>query len=225
MFLKNIIVVGDSFSSNPAGWPRQLAAELNLNLVSYGVGGASWWPARDFLMKLDDEVTHNTDVIVFCHTFAIRLPTLDVSLGLLDHSKLDTGIEKQNAIKLYQKYILDERFLEWAQVQWFKEINEKWGNVKTVHLHCFPWSIDSGKATLQGVNVTPSLMAISLDEIGAKEVRLVNDGRSNHFSKENNTELAVQLADIINAYDTAKVATLDSTKFLQKTSFWKDKEA
>lgn len=215
--MKNIIVVGDSFTANPAGWPGQLATMLNLNLISYGVGGEHWWGVKQFLDSISME---NTEAIVFAHTFGNRIPTGNKELGKHDFFNLDATDEEQLAVKLYYKYIQNDQFMDWAQCRWFEQISKTWSGTKLVNLHCFPWTWDK-RYHLGGINISPSLSAISLNEIDTKEFDLINDGRSNHFNDFNNTELARQLSIIIAEYKIGEIQ-LDITKFRQLTTRWLD---
>lgn len=213
--MKNIIIVGDSFTANPVGWPGQLANMLNLNLINYGVGGEHWWGVKKFLDSISME---DTEVIVFAHTFGNRIPTNNKQLDKHDFFNLDADNEEQLAVKLYYKYIQNDEFMDWAQCRWFEQISRTWSGTKLVNLHCFPWTWDK-RYYLGGTNVLPSLAAISLNEINAEEFSLVNDGRINHFNDSNNTELAQQLAQVITEYRIGEVQ-LDVTKFQQLTTRW-----
>lgn len=138
--MKNLIVVGDSYCSFFNGWPKTLADELNLNLICHGGGGQPWWNARNYITKLAPDTIDNAEFIVFAHTNAERIPTLNADIGLIDHSKKPES-EIETAIHLYYKYIHEQEFITWAHQQWFKEITERWGHKKLCHLHCFPWSL------------------------------------------------------------------------------------
>jgi hypothetical protein len=217
--VKNIIVVGDSFSSNPLGWPTTLATELNLNLICYGVGGQSWWSARNFMTQSAPDTINNAEFIVFAHTNAERIPTLNEQIGKIDHSKKpETEIE--SAIHLYYKYIHAQDFISWAHQQWFMEISRLWGHKKLCHLHCFPWTV-SYSNLLSGVNITTNLTALSLNELAATEFRLVGDDRVNHFNQHNNQQLGVQVAAQLKNY-TSQSVELDVDQFDQATRRWLD---
>lgn len=215
--MKNLIVIGDSFTSYSEGWPRTLADELNLNLICYGEGGQAWWTARNFLVNLKPALIDNAEVIVFAHTNHNRIPTLNKELGKIDYRKNpETEIEKAKA--LYHKYIEEETFLLWAQEQWFEEISRTWGNKKLCHLHCFPWSVKYSNS-LPGINITTNLTALSLNELGTTEFNLFNDNRSNHFNQHNNIQLGLQIAEQLKNYSNRAVE-LDVSKFDQLTNYW-----
>ena len=196
-----------------------LAQHLNLSLINHGQGGQPWWNARNFLNSVDDDTLTNTDVIVFVHTNAGRMPTSNSQLGRLDHSA-EPKTEIDKAIQLYYKYIHEPEFLNWAQQQWFLEINRRWSHKKTVHLHSFPWSIDPGKSLL-GLNIVTNLCSISLNELGIDKLELFNDQRLNHLNNHNNNELACQLSTLIQNY-TQQTAQLDTTTFDLKITRWFD---
>jgi hypothetical protein len=220
--VKNIIVVGDSFCASQEVWPAMLANHLGLNLVGQGIGGASWWPSRHFLMSLPQEIIDATEVMVFAHTESTRIPTMDSAAV---NKVIRGGIPKteiDNAVHLYYKHILDLDFSNWAQQQWFNEINQRWGHKKICHLHCFPWSFDNQQLSDHntGLVVQPNLTAISLNEISANvSDHLFNDNRPNHFNIHNNTMLAQELARMITA-DLTGVQNLNLDLFDQPTRRW-----
>jgi hypothetical protein len=214
--LKNIIVVGDSFCRSTEAWPRQLAELLNLNLINFGLGGGAWWSVKSFLQKIPLEQINDCEVIVFAHTNAQRIPTTVEEINQVDFSNLNLSNELDRAVGLYYKYIFDQDFLEWAQAKWFEEINNQWHNTKVVHLFSFP---QPQKDVLNGMKVSPSLAAISLDEIESKENNLCGDARSNHLSPENNKELSIQLSQLIGNYQIGEVG-LDVSKFNLLSNHW-----
>jgi hypothetical protein len=204
--VKDLIIVGDSFCASNTGWPSQLAELLNLNLISEGFPGHHWWKAKRFLDKVD---TSNAHAIIVVHTSATRIPTEDSQLVTFDHSQ-EPKNELELSVKLYNKYILNTDFLNWAQEKWIAELNSTFNNV--YHLHSFPWSIPFAS----GNSITPNLCALSLNEIGAKEFALFHDNRPNHLSDENNTILAKQLYNAI----ANGSHTLDVSAFNLVTDCW-----
>lgn len=217
---KNIIVVGDSFCSSAEHWPQSLADQLDLNLICYTDGaGQSWWDARNWLQGLPAEQINNTEVMVFAHTNAERIPTTDKELGKIDHSA-PAKTEIETAIKLYYKYIFEPQFMHWTQQQWFQEIGRLYGNKRLVHLHCFPWTLELS-TLLTGINVTTCLTALSLNELGAEQMTLYNDHRPNHLNKHNNHVLASQIAELIRSGRSGS-CSLDISKFQQVTQRWFD---
>jgi len=219
--MKNLVVVGDSFCMYPLGWPQQLADSLNLRLLNRGVGGEHWWGTRQYLANMSDFDKNETEAIVFCHTYSGRIPCEDPELGKFDISNLDCNDEKQQAVKLYYKYIQSPEFLEWAQKAWFREISSTYQSIKLINLHGFPWSLNFSNE-LAGVNVVTNLSALSLNEIAAQDLgELAGDSRPNHFNDYNNKVLAAQLCDIINNYTPGDVE-LNVNEFDLKTQTWFD---
>lgn len=216
---KYIIIVGDSFTTDANGWPGHLANSLNLKLVCYGESGQHWWSISNFLNKLDHQIIKNTEVIVFAHTYAERIPSVDTKISKIDPYDTSKKDEISLAVQLYYKYILDLDFMKWAQEKWFDDITEKWQHIKLINLHCFPLSLSLSKLP-GGINVKPSLASISLNEINADTGSgLANDNRPNHFNDFNNKELANQLSTMIINYKQS-VNEFDLTKFDLKTRKW-----
>lgn len=214
--MNNIIIVGDSFCSSKEAWPQMLADLVNMELTCFGQGGSAWWTVRDYLQKQPNQAKHS-NVIVFVHTNADRMPTLNQSLTGFDYSAEPTN-ELETAVKLYYKYIHNCEFMQWAQQAWFKEINQVYANNRVIHLHSFPWSVSLVDS---GINVITPLAALSLNELGKTNFDLFNDSRPNHFSLANNQALAVELAELINNYCAGNVV-LDHTKFEQQVLHWLD---
>jgi hypothetical protein len=206
--------VGDSFCSAAHGWPQHLADLLGMQLDCYGQGGTAWWTVRDHLQK---HHVSPDNVVVFVHTNADRIPTLDYDLVSFDHSAEPTN-ELETAVKLYYKYIHNPEFMAWAQQAWFKEIAQAYAVNRVVHLHSFPWSVNLPES---GVNVVTPLAALSLNELGKTDFDLFNDSRANHFSAANNQALATELAHLINNYCPGR-AVLDHTRFEQRILKWFD---
>ena len=215
--MKNIIVVGDSFCASDSGWPGMLAQRLNLTLINHGYGGQPWWNVRNFLNTIDQETLTNTEVMIFVHTNAGRIPTSNSQIGHVDHSA-EPKTEIDKTIQLYYKYIHEPEFLNWSQQQWFLEINQRWGHKKIVHLHSFPWSLEYGKS-LSGINISTNLCSISLNELGADKLELFDDTRPNHLNNRNNNELACQLSNLIQNY-TQQTVQLDTDAFDLKITRW-----
>lgn len=220
--MKNIIVAGDSFCSWSGGWPTTLANMLDLNLINFGDPGAHWWSQLYFLNnEISPQDKDNTEVIVFCHTEMNRIPCRNndvhtVNLHNLQNRKGD-GVEK--AVELYYKHLSDWKFLNWAQDKWFEEISNEWTSIpKVVHLHSFPWSLDK-KHLLKGMNVSPSLAALCLNEIGAKSQKDIPVHAPNHFSDNNNYILAKEVKRLIDDYSYGLV-NFDVSQFDQKTDRW-----
>ena len=218
--MSNIIITGDSFCASPEAWPTRLADNLGLTLNCFTEGsGQPWWTSRHWLEHVHPHHLSETTVIVFAHTNAERIPTLDPKIGKVDHTKPPVT-ELEQAIHLYQKYLFDMHYSRWAQQAWFQEISQRYGHVQLVHLHCFPWSL-SYRHLLKGINITTNLAAVSLNELGAEQFGFFDDQRSNHLNDHNNQSLADQLAEII-SNNTSGDHALDHNKLDQKTLRWFD---
>jgi len=216
--VKNLIVVGDSFCASP-GWPQDLARLLNLHLVGSGFAGQHWWSYKNFLDKLKPIQFEQAELMIFVHTFTQRIAHLNEQLSKVDLPNADPKIEIEQAVKLYYKHIHNDEYGEWAQIQWFKEIKEKYSSkIKTIHLHAFPWTWEV-RNYLGGMQVKPDLSSISLDEIGNEEFRLFDDLRPNHFNKTNNRILSHELRRLYTNY-SQRDETLDISKFDLKSTKW-----
>jgi len=209
--MKNIIIVGDSFCSSANGWPSILAETLNLRLILNGSAGMHWWATHEFLDKLSQKDKDDCEVIIFAHTLYTRIPS-SMNFEVLASS------EMKQAVKLYKKYIFNNNFLRWAEIQWYKEISAQWSHIKLINLHSFPFSAPRIEY-LDGVNVLPNLAAISLNEIDMQQGEMISDTRLNHLSETNNLVLAEQLCDIIGNYKCG-ITNLDVSKFTQITDRW-----
>ena len=218
----NIIIVGDSFCAFE-GWGEVLAKELGCNLFRRGFGGHSWWTVRWTLQHdISQQLYDNTEYIVFCHTIESRLLKPNNDIAHINPNDESDKREIAQAVRLYYKYIYDESVAHWTQEQWFREIsNTYYRKYKLIHLHCFPWSWDK-RNLLKGMNIGPSLTAISLNELNATSLsQLAFCGRPNHLNEYNNTMLGQELAKLINNYQETDVF-LDLTKFEQQTNKWTD---
>jgi hypothetical protein len=221
--MKNIIVVGDSFCSSPDGWPGMLADMLGLKMINFGDPGAHWWTQLYFLnTEITSEDIDNTEVIVFCHTEMNRMPTRNrevTTVNRMNKKFFNNDVDK--AVELYYKYISDWKFLDWAQDKWFEDISDKWSHIpKVVHLHSFPWSLNKTDL-LQGMNVSPSLASLCLNEVDAKLASEIPITTANHFSDVNNLVLAKEIKRLIDSYIEESVE-FDVSKFDQKTDKWLD---
>jgi hypothetical protein len=220
--MKNIIITGDSFcydqrhDAPTTVWPRALADQLGLALHGQGFPGGHWWACRNYLKKLPDHVFDTAEVMVFVHTNAGRVPSLDPQMVQGDPSARST--EPELAVYLYHKYISDTLFAEWAQQRWFEEISQTWGHKKLCHLHAFPWTTPY-EHLLSGLIIQPNLAALSLNELGTDKFSLISDTRSNHFNPHNNQALARELAHMISGNLTG-IQQLNLYNFEQKTTRW-----
>lgn len=184
----NLLCLGDSYCASSEGWPSHLAELLNANLTCYGMGGQSWYNIVEWMSQHPLQI-EQADIVVFAHTNAERIPTDDIQLGLIDHSKRPE-LEIEHAIHLYFKYIHSENFLHFAQKLWFEHISNRFIDKKMIHLHCFDGHSIANSNLLKGINILPSLTSISMQETNAQ---LYGDTRKNHFSDTNNRVLAEEI--------------------------------
>ena len=101
-----------------------------------------------------------------------------------------TPVEEQ--IKnFYYKHIHSYEINHWAMLQYFKELNTMFESKKVIHLHGFPTSM-MYKNILDGINLLPSLITMSLHELeGNNKINhFINDHRDNHFTAESNKKIA-----------------------------------
>lgn len=226
--MEHIVIVGDSFCQHDQSdsWTRILADKLNMKLESKGTQSGSFWDARDFL-KIS--VTDNTNIIVIAHTDFSRIPSAEwygISRELFSNlSKPELSALNQaaaNAKNQYYKHLYVPEFHKWAQKLWFKEFSDVYKKYKLINLHCFPSSW-TNRHLLNGINIGPSLSAISLNEIGASDMSILGHdrGRLNHFNLKNNAVLADQLYNLISNFNEGD-AYMDISAFDQKTTKWTD---
>lgn len=167
----------------------------NYTLYPFGFGGKGWWYSRcRFIEELErlpkSLFADQLETIVFCHTNPGRIN--NAWNRELSNTEIDTSV-----IIDYYKHIFDGQFNEWAQQQWFKEITERWGHLKTIHFHCFPETVHLSHL-LSGMIYTTPLVHISIGELTGsdKEIshQLVHDNKAdhrfNHLNACNNNALA-----------------------------------
>jgi hypothetical protein len=215
-----IAFVGDSFcasyfsKNNKDGWPPpqhgiteptylDLVAESNsYTLCPYGFGGKGWWYSRqrflEDLQRIPKEIfADQLEVIVFCHTNSGRIN----NAWNRELSNTDTTSPEA---QLFYRHFFDGDFHDWAQQQWFKEINQQWSHIKTVHFHCFTESVKWSNL-LPGVVYTTPLIHVSIGELQGtdKEIdqAIKTDKRYNHLSTRNNQVLAEFILGAIYDYN------------------------
>ena len=192
---QKLLCLGDSFCASPNGWPSHLANLLDADFISHGIGGQCWYNIVDWMDQHPDDVAR-ADIIVFAHTNAERIPTSNLEIGKINHSKVpETEIE--HAVKLYYKHIYCHDFLRFAQKLWFKHITDTFSDKTLVHLHCFPGHTVEADSLLTGISIQPPLSVVSMMEKDA--CPNVVDARNNHFSEENNLVLAQEIFYAIQA--------------------------
>jgi hypothetical protein len=209
-----IAFVGDSFcaaynheswkSRECTTWQKGVETPTYLDIVAqtngytlypFGFGGKSWWYSRcRFIEELErlpkSLFADQLETIVFCHTNPGRIN------NAWNRELSNTDTDSSFAIDYYKR-IFDGQFNEWAQQQWFKEIAEKWGHLKTIHFHCFTETVPLSHL-LPGMVYTTPLIWVSIGELTGSdneiEKKLIHDNRSdsrfNHLNAHNNKVLA-----------------------------------
>jgi len=218
---KNIIIVGGSYCFNKELWPTQVAENLNLNLIHFGLSGSHWWSIRHFLNTLTDNQINNSEVIVCCHPYSnTRLALEYKTYKLLKNKEPPEFLE---AKRLYFKHIFNLEYSDWTEICWFKEFSEKFSKLKIINLH----SSDTikNKQYLGGMNVLPSLTSISNNEMDNGHSDGFYDIRPNHLSIQNNKILGELIIGCILNYkkntvylDTSRF-NLATTKYFKKDMF------
>lgn len=235
-----IAFVGDSFCASyraqdivEHGWPPlqhgtnestylDIVAKTNrYTLYPYGFGGKSWWYSRqrfiDDLQRIPKEIfADQLEVIVFCHTNSGRIN----NAWNRELSNTDTTPPE---MQYYYRNVFDGDFHDWAQQQWFKEIAERWGHLKTIHFHCFPESV-KWSDLLPGVVYTTPLIHISMGELQGTEKEIDQaikiDKRYNHFNSHNNQAMAeCILSTIYNYTPEHRKINLDNFNIVNQNAF------
>ena len=186
-------ISSQSKTSDPT-FINQIAESTEYNVYSFGYGGKSWWFSRCQFVKALDSIPRKKfrdqlEVIVFFHTNPGRINNAY-------NYDLDNTPSGDPAINSYYKHIFDQDFHKWAQQHWFREINQNWNQIKTIHFHSFTETLEYSHL-LPGVVYNTPLIHVSVGELQGtkKEIdnRLLTDTRWNHLNTKNN----MVLADII----------------------------
>jgi hypothetical protein len=212
----DILIVGDSFCQQrdlDTDWPQQLALALTGQPYvkhrvprGHGFAGASWWSARKRL--LEDFEIRVPKLLIMCHTEANRLPS-DYDFGI-NSSSAQTGkvfiqpTQLKNytpkiakAAGEYFLWLASREFHEWTQKQWFKELDDLLDHHQipyVVHLHCFQHFKSNDHIFRRGITSKDILYDISQSHHHAL-------GARNHFSIEQNREVATALERVISNPD------------------------
>lgn len=192
---KKLLVFGDSFCAfrqSKDHWPFQLAEDLHMDLVGFGLPGASWWFVRQKLLALLDNLSlSDVELSVVCHTEPNRIIGTKETIQHIDQNR--------SVIRTYLSQLENIDFNHWTCAQWFREINDIFLRQKVMHLQNF-LATDNYFGQLNGILIkNPTLAEFSQrGDTGA----MVNDLRYNHFSVAQNHALAQQLAAIYHANKT-----------------------
>ena len=207
--LDDILIVGDSFCHDrysDSGWPNIVTQYLTGDKGiprGYGYPGCSWWSTRN---KLVEEIAKSIPkIIILTHTETMRIPS-DGNYSL-NFSTAESGdkhhgpngerigkldLELHQAAISYYKHLISEKFHEWTNLQWFKELDEMLDNPeieKVIHLFSFGW--EYSKHTFKvGVSVDEDLFQYHRMESGMK----------NHMTDDENIKFGRSILDIVENY-------------------------
>jgi len=213
----DILIVGDSFSahrSDLSHWPMLLTQQLTGEKISSGQNkfprgkgftGCSWWSVRKILLEeLEKKVPK---VLIVTHTEAQRLPS-DENFGLNSGSVFRVGDSETShiptsvllAAQQYYKYLSSVNFQNWAQLQWFNELDDiitAYQIPQVLHVHSFlPWKItDPLHVFKTGTTFTTPLWEICDDNKNPNSLAIFN-----HFNVPNNMRLAVAFKNALQDY-------------------------
>ena len=211
---KDILIVGDSFChhrSATTDWPIVFVKELTGQSETpngNGYNGASWWSARQCLLK---EISHHHfKVLIICHTQFSRIPN-DLNIGItptcLDFNSIAVPsnvkhLVDKNQIHIASKYYYEQLFSldfhKWAQKAWFEELDsilETLSIPHIIHLYCFGlnqsnhYKFNQGKTCL---NILKDSWVKAGDE---------NTTTRNHMTQDQNQIFAKNLAKIVKNYE------------------------
>jgi hypothetical protein len=210
---KDILILGDSFCSNrdsDSDWPFIVSQKLSNSFErtrGRGFGGASWWSVRKKLLKeLEISVPK---VLILCHTEPNRIPndrgaaingsvieakTISYYGKHLDHASQQRIIK---AAKLYYEELWSHDYYKWAQIAWFKELDELlnvWEIPYIIHLRCFKSTTDY--IFKNGITIKEPL--ITLADYENQKVSI--DDLNNHFTEDVNKKLGNRLVELLLNY-------------------------
>jgi hypothetical protein len=195
---------GNKYQASVVGtaYPTVVGDHYQYAVAPYGFVGTSWWYSwskfyKDWASRLDQ-----IEAIVFTHTECARINSaVSDELPLMNSaSVVANSMARVN--KDYFKYIHDQDFNLWAQEQYFKMLKEKFNNIRTIHLHCYDFSVQQSYL-LPGMVFTTSLTQISVGETkGPKKeiIKAFGDGRPNHMNCYNNQVLADTIIQALDNY-------------------------
>jgi len=157
--LEDILFVGDSFCHDrysDTDWPKIVTKHLTGNTGiprGYGYPGCAWWSTRTKL--IEELAIYIPKIVILTHTETMRIPSDDnysLNFSTAESGEMHHGpngertgefdSEFHKAATLYYKRLFSERFHEWSNLQWFKELDElldKPEIEKVIHLFSFGW--------------------------------------------------------------------------------------
>ena len=215
--MHNIVFVGDSYCATydlnqwkSRGYPAYqhgahsdlhtslVADHFNCALHPHGYGGKSWWYSRQKYRGyyVDGHKVTDTRAVIFFHTSAGRIHNAW-------NEKLTNSYEN-SSLKQYYLELHDQSYYDWAYQQWFREIARDHTQVKTIHFHCYPDTINWSDL-LPGMIYTTPLIQISIGELQGTDDAILkkcsyDETRFNHLNAHNNRALANLIIHSIENY-------------------------
>ena len=212
---EDILIVGDSFCGNrteQSHWPQILSCKLSKTEFSpdkiprgQGYPGASWWSVRKRLLtELEIKIPK---VLVICHTEPSRIPNdndwgvnfRSVELGLIHElNSIDNPMTENFKLgaSLYYQEIMSLDFHEWANISWFKELDQLLMPVeKVLHLYCFNGQYTNYTFT-KGTTLSTPLIKYQKDAPIFRKAAFA----PNHFTLQDNITFAESLINLVKNY-------------------------
>jgi hypothetical protein len=217
--LEDILFVGDSFCYHrysDTDWPKVVTKHLTGDTGTprgFGYPGCSWWSTRN---RLIEEIAKSIPkIIILTHTETMRIPTDDnyaLNFATAESGEMHFGPNEERtgqldpelhqAAMLYYKRLISEKFHEWTNLQWFKELDELFGNLKiekVIHLFSFGWKYSEHTFKI-GVTVDEDLFQYYQYE----------PGHHNHMTHDQNVKFGKSILNIIKNYSG------DGTRYYNK---------
>ena len=204
----DILIVGDSWCSerdNLGHWPNALLFELTdiAKGIPRGRGfpGCHWWSIRK---RLFDELNLKpAKVVIVVHTEASRIPS-DINKpftlnSAYKHAKALKNFENRTIYQAaadYYKHLYSANFHDWAERQWFIELDEflaKKQVEKVIHLYGVSKQPEQLRKFNHGVTVKQSIHKYLI-------VNTETEFYPNHMTYENNQKLTTFLHKLIMEY-------------------------
>lgn len=215
---EDILIVGDSFCSyrdTSDSWPQIATCYLTGSKFDSkreprgkGFPGGSWWSYRKVLLReLEIKVPK---VLIICHTEPYRIPnnqdyslnyaTAESRLITIDNEKHPMPVEVANATVAYYKELFCIDYCDWANKQWFLEVDKLCADYKiekVLHLYCFDGTYAEHTFT-SGVTVAGSMSSYA--EKSRKVFFKFKNKVINHFTVKGNKLFAESVIDLIENY-------------------------
>lgn len=220
---EDVLIIGDSFCADREKafhWPQLLVTNLtNIPFKSRhyprgkGFSGGSWWSYRKLLLQ--ELKIKIPKVLIVCHTEPYRIPN-DKDLGInfrsvetklidVDHRERKMPDDLHSAAFQYYKHLMSFEFYNWANDQWFKEIDEiltRHNIEKVIHFYGFVGEYNDHTFS-KGVTVGIPLSTYAEEP----ETYFFNlkKASGNHYTPNGNKAFATSLTHLINNYPGDKV--------------------